>query len=280
MDDSDDLAGFFSEIAEVESKPAEVEEVAAEDLTASADPIIIEAAAVPALVPVTVTVTVPPASAAASAPAPAPAPDPTPTSAPAPVSGPSSVSLRAHHLPIASTSSTSSNRTTIAATVTQYQHQHQHQHQHQLSWQQQPPPPPPPPSRGQTGSVAQRLGAGEKWVDPTLDEWPANDYRLFVGDLSQEVSSEQLSAAFASQFQSFAMARVVRSKHDNKSKGYGFVSFLDPMDCARALREMNGKYCGARPMKITKSTWLDRDVKVAKKKETKKRKIEEALGLR
>jgi len=276
MDDSDDLAGFFSEIAEVESKPAEVEEVAAEDLTASADPIIIEAAAVPALVPVTVPVPVPPASAAASAPAPAPAPDPTPTSAP--VSGPSSVSLRAHHLPIASTSSTSSNSTTIAATVTQYQHQHQHQHQ--LSWQQQPPPPPPPPSRGQTGSVAQRLGAGEKWVDPTLDEWPANDYRLFVGDLSQEVSSEQLSAAFASQFQSFAMARVVRSKHDNKSKGYGFVSFLDPMDCARALREMNGKYCGARPMKITKSTWLDRDVKVAKKKETKKRKIEEALGLR
>ena len=76
------------------------------------------------------------------------------------------------------------------------------------------------------------------------------------------------------------MARVVRSKHDNKSKGYGFVSFLDPMDCARALREMNGKYCGARPMKITKSTWLDRDVKVAKKKESKKRKMEEALGLR
>lgn len=47
---------------------------------------------------------------------------------------------------------------------------------------------------------------------------------------------------------------------ENKGRGYGFVSFLDPMDCAKAIREMNDKYLGTRPMKIRKSTWKDRDI--------------------
>jgi RNA recognition motif-containing protein len=71
----------------------------------------------------------------------------------------------------------------------------------------------------------------------------------------------------------------VRGGWNNKSKGYGFVSFIDPFDCAKALREMNGKYLGNRPMKIRKSTWKDNDINEVKKKEKKKRKIAESLGL-
>ncbi|KAK3279482.1 hypothetical protein CYMTET_12637, partial [Cymbomonas tetramitiformis] len=52
---------------------------------------------------------------------------------------------------------------------------------------------------------------------------------------------------------------VVRDKRTNKTKGYGFVSFLDPMDFARAIREMDGKYIGNRPAKIRKSDWLKRE---------------------
>jgi hypothetical protein len=37
-------------------------------------------------------------------------------------------------------------------------------------------------------------------------------------------------------YKSFARARVVRTKHENKARGYGFVSFLDPMDCAKVCR--------------------------------------------
>jgi hypothetical protein len=51
------------------------------------------------------------------------------------------------------------------------------------------------------------------------------------------------------------------------------------MDCAKAIREMNGKYLGTRPMKIRKSTWKDRDIKEVHKKENKKRKMEQKLGL-
>lgn len=124
-----------------------------------------------------------------------------------------------------------------------------------------------------------RKAADAVWEDPTLSEWPENDFRLFVGDLAKETTEDMLSNAFK-HYKSFAMCRVVRSKVDIKAKGYGFVSFLDPMDCAKALREMNGKYLGARPMKISKSNWADRDLSVVKQKESKKKKMEKALGLR
>ena len=51
------------------------------------------------------------------------------------------------------------------------------------------------------------------------------------------------------------------------------------MDCAKAIREQNGKYLLTRPMKITKSSWRERDIKEVKKKENKKRKMYESLGL-
>ena len=40
--------------------------------------------------------------------------------------------------------------------------------------------------------------------------------------------------------------------------GYGFVRFTDPIEGAKALREMDGKYIGNRPCKLRKSTWDER----------------------
>ncbi|XP_024025173.1 RNA-binding protein 42 isoform X2 [Morus notabilis] len=52
-----------------------------------------------------------------------------------------------------------------------------------------------------------RKAAGLSWEDPTLAEWPENDYRIFCGDLGNEVNDDVLSKAF-SRFPSFNMARV------------------------------------------------------------------------
>lgn len=90
-----------------------------------------------------------------------------------------------------------------------------------------------------------RTGGGDVWVDPTLNEWPENDFRLFVGDLGNEVTTDALARQFQD-YKSFAKAKVVRGGWNSKSRGYGFVSFLDPFDCAKALREQNGKYLGNR----------------------------------
>ena len=53
---------------------------------------------------------------------------------------------------------------------------------------------------------------------------------------------------------------MVRNKGTQKSLGYGFVSFKDPWDMTKALREMPGKYVGNRPIKVRKSTGADRTV--------------------
>ncbi|XP_061352262.1 uncharacterized protein LOC133297188 [Gastrolobium bilobum] len=102
-----------------------------------------------------------------------------------------------------------------------------------------------------------RKAAGQTWEDPVLAEWPEDDYRLFCGDLGNEVNDDVLSKAF-SRFPSFNKARVVRDKRTGKTKGYGFISFANPSDLAAALKEMNGKYVGNRPIKLRKSKWKER----------------------
>ncbi len=62
------------------------------------------------------------------------------------------------------------------------------------------------------------------------------------------------------------LLQIVRDKRTNKSKGFGFVSFLDSTDMVKALREMDGKYIGNRPCKLSKSTWEEREAKTGKRK--------------
>lgn len=57
-----------------------------------------------------------------------------------------------------------------------------------------------------------------------MAEWDPNDFRIFCGDLGNEVSDELLAKAFR-KYPSFQKAKVVRDGRTNKSKGYGFVSF-------------------------------------------------------
>ena len=104
-----------------------------------------------------------------------------------------------------------------------------------------------------------RKGAGKIWEDPSLEEWPDNDYRIFCGNLGNEVSNQILSNAFL-KYPSFQKAKVIRDKNTGKSKGYGFVSLLDVDDYIKAMKEMNGKYVGNRPIQMKRSKWKDRSI--------------------
>jgi hypothetical protein len=115
-----------------------------------------------------------------------------------------------------------------------------------------------------------RIAAGKVWEDPSLAEWPLNDFRIFVGNLAKDVKNEQLFQHFHSKYPSVALARIVFDKNKNSiSKGYGFVSFLDPLEAARAIREMNETFLGSRPIKVKKSDWKERDFNTVKKKHKK-----------
>ncbi|KXJ15064.1 RNA-binding protein 42 [Exaiptasia diaphana] len=120
-----------------------------------------------------------------------------------------------------------------------------------------------------------RVAGSQVWEDPSLSSWDPNDFRIFCGDLGNEVTDESLTRAF-SKYPSFLRAKIIRDKKSSKTKGYGFVSFKDPNDFIKAMREMNGKYIGNRPIKLRKSTWKDRNIDVVRKKVKEKKK----LGLR
>jgi hypothetical protein len=57
------------------------------------------------------------------------------------------------------------------------------------------------------GKGVVRQAAGKRWFDPTLGDWPENDFRIFVGDIGNEVNDDSLGKAF-SKYSSFAMAKV------------------------------------------------------------------------
>lgn len=85
-----------------------------------------------------------------------------------------------------------------------------------------------------------------------------DDYRLFCGDLGNEVSEQLLNKLFE-RWGSFNKSKVVRDKRSGKSKGFGFVSFSDPAECVEALKECDGKYVGNRPIRLKKSDWEKRE---------------------
>lgn len=85
-----------------------------------------------------------------------------------------------------------------------------------------------------------RCAGGTVWEDQSLQDWDPSDFRLFCGDLGNDVTDEVLTRVFG-RYPSFQKARVIRDKRTNKTKGYGFVSFKDPNDFSRAVKELDGK---------------------------------------
>uniref|UniRef100_A0A336M4T0 RNA-binding protein 42 n=1 Tax=Culicoides sonorensis TaxID=179676 RepID=A0A336M4T0_CULSO len=114
-----------------------------------------------------------------------------------------------------------------------------------------------------------RVAGGQVWDDHSLADWPDDDFRIFCGDLGNDVNDELLTRTF-NKYPSFQRAKVIRDKRSSKSKGYGFVSFKDPQDFIKAMKEMDGRYVGSRPIKLRKSTWKNRSIDVVKKKEKEK----------
>ncbi|KAI9699510.1 MAG: hypothetical protein M1820_007141 [Bogoriella megaspora] len=80
------------------------------------------------------------------------------------------------------------------------------------------------------------------------------EYSIFVGDLGPEVNEFVLVSLFQSRFASCKSAKIMSDPISGLSRGYGFVRFSDEGDQQRALTEMQGVYCGNRPMRISTAT--------------------------
>ncbi|KAL2154559.1 hypothetical protein VTH82DRAFT_3235 [Thermothelomyces myriococcoides] len=94
--------------------------------------------------------------------------------------------------------------------------------------------------------------SGGGLVDRRDDRGP--EYSIFVGDLGPEVNEFVLVSLFQSRFPSCKSAKIMTDAMTGQSRGYGFVRFSDEADQQRALVEMQGVYCGNRPMRISTAT--------------------------
>ena len=80
------------------------------------------------------------------------------------------------------------------------------------------------------------------------------EHSIFVGDLGPEVNEFVLVSLFQNRFPSCKSAKIMTDPLSGMSRGYGFVRFSDEGDQQRALSEMQGVYCGNRPMRISTAT--------------------------
>ncbi|KAL8279901.1 hypothetical protein RQP46_007751 [Phenoliferia psychrophenolica] len=92
----------------------------------------------------------------------------------------------------------------------------------------------------------------------------AAHFRLFCGNLDSALPDETFTQTF-NKWPSFVKAHLVRDHLSNKVK-YGFVAFADPEDMLKAWRELNGKYVGMRPIKISKATTPVATVSIGERK--------------
>ncbi len=141
-----------------------------------------------------------------------------------------------------------------------------------------PPPPPQPHTSAKSHKPVVRMAAGKSWVDNTLSDWPENDFRIFVGNLGAEVDDDSLLKHFQTRYPSATMSKIVRETAGGKSKGYGFVSFLQPLDCAKAIREQDQAWLGSRPIRVKRSDWQERNKSTVQKKNRNERKQQKKRG--
>lgn len=88
-------------------------------------------------------------------------------------------------------------------------------------------------------------------------------FKIFVGNLSLDISDTDLLNAFSKEYPSVTKAQVARTgtnnfhfnigTGNNKSRGYGFVTFANGKEYLKALKEMDGQFIGSKPVTIKKS---------------------------
>ncbi|XP_069799026.1 cytotoxic granule associated RNA binding protein TIA1 isoform X2 [Dendropsophus ebraccatus] len=102
-----------------------------------------------------------------------------------------------------------------------------------------------------TTPSSQKKDANSSSVVSTLRS--QDHFHVFVGDLSPEITTDDIKAAFGP-FGRISDARVVKDMTTGKSKGYGFVSFFNKWDAENAIAQMGGQWLGGRQIRTNWAT--------------------------
>ena len=83
------------------------------------------------------------------------------------------------------------------------------------------------------------------WEENTV----VSQTKLFVGGLNWKLRWKDLREEF-SKFGEVAFARVKLDTETNKSRGFGFVEFVNPEDATKAQKAMDGQEIMGRAVKV------------------------------
>ncbi len=75
---------------------------------------------------------------------------------------------------------------------------------------------------------------------------------IYVGNLSYDVSDEELGEAFSA-FGTVTSARVIRDRYTERSRGFGFVEMENDTEAEAAIAELNGKPIKGRPVNVNQA---------------------------
>ena len=75
---------------------------------------------------------------------------------------------------------------------------------------------------------------------------------IYVGNLSDDVSEENLRQAFES-FGQVTSARVIKDKYTGRSRGFGFVEMLEQAQAQAANKSLNGKELLGKQMSVNEA---------------------------
>lgn len=76
--------------------------------------------------------------------------------------------------------------------------------------------------------------------------------RLYVGNLSYDLSTEDLRAAFQNVGQ-VTDAKVLVDRESGRSRGFGFVTMASDAEAQKAIREMDGFVLGGRSLRVNEA---------------------------
>ena len=76
--------------------------------------------------------------------------------------------------------------------------------------------------------------------------------KLYVGNLPWKLRGKELRELFAS-YGEIEDATVILDKQTRRSKGFGFVTFVQDADADKAVAEMNGKEVEGRQLTVNEA---------------------------
>jgi RNA recognition motif-containing protein len=88
--------------------------------------------------------------------------------------------------------------------------------------------------------------------EPSRPQIPAGSVELYVGNLSYDMTEDQLRQTFEA-FGKVDSVRVVTNRYNNKSKGFAFVVMPNRAEAEKAIAEMNDKEVMGRPMRVNEA---------------------------